>query len=169
MSAFTKVHARRMLKTATRVHGVQRKKFNINHWRFVKPECGAVACAIGYAATVPCLRRAGLKLKLNVKDKDGTSYKPVFVPNGAAEVARVEAVCRETGLEPTVVFEQFQAAEAAFGLTKFQANDLFSHHGYGSYTPTPKQVARKLRAFVKERHPDVYAADLRERRLATAA
>lgn len=82
--------------------------------------CGTQACAIGHACSIPSFKRAGLKLKLWFG-----ILKPSFD--------------NQTG---------FSAAMAFFDLTWPEIDRLFAASGPSDRT-TPKQVAKRIREFVK--------------------
>lgn len=117
------VKRKRLEKLADFLDKLPTKGFNLHWWK--RSNCTTTACAIGHACSIPSFRRAGLGLKVHETDSDGfTTYYPVFKHHSAV-----------------------WAVESFFGLTNYQAEELF----YPSYYPekaTPKMVARRIRKFL---------------------
>ena len=124
------MNSKRLLKLADFLDTVPRKRFNLGLWQQYgfKPKaesaCGTVACAMGWACTIPSFKRAGLKAH-----KD--DRYPIFENQ-----------------------EGFSAAAKFFDISFPQAERLFSSSGYGnrfnSDAVTPKKVAKAIRNFVKD-------------------
>lgn len=100
--------------------------FNLGLWYRQAPECGTVACACGWATTIPEFAERGLKL-----EKLSNFEKVV--------------VLRDAG----GYHSGFNAAMVFFGLERWQAKALFDPSGY----PTPSMVRKstviaKIRAFL---------------------
>lgn len=88
--------------------------------------CGTTACAMGWATTIPSFRRLGLRL---------TPGHGIVI-NGAAKSDRVHGgLC---------------AAAKLFYIDLDDAERLFGFVGWGSAQPTARQVAAKIRQFVKD-------------------
>lgn len=88
-------------------------------------DCGTAACAAGHATRCPAFHDEGL-------GSDG--WMPRYIdPRDPYER----------------VYEGFDALERFFGLSEFDAFDLFSHSSYTA--PTPATVAARIRAFVAAR------------------
>jgi len=85
--------------------------------------CGTAACALGWATTLPSLRRVGLKL--------------VMVPGCYPEV--------HFKREP----DSFEAGAKAFDIAISDSYELFSPNEEGEEKATPKQVARKIERFIE--------------------
>lgn len=88
-------------------------------------ECGTTACAMGWACMIPAFKRAGLTVRLAL------AY----------------------GIERITFKGQagaFDAAEALFDLTEAEAVYLFSPSTDCDGEATPKQVAKKIRKFVRD-------------------
>src|SRR5688572_7294928 len=62
------VYAARLLRLAELLEALPRKRFNFtswvgDDWRGASDlSCGTTACALGWATTIPSLRRAGLRM-----------------------------------------------------------------------------------------------------------
>lgn len=102
------------------VHGLKRGTFV---QRAHMNKCGTVACALGWAATVPSFARAGLKLKVDYIGPDGHI-------SGGVEFGKARGT---------------EAAENFFEIDAYQAEYLFA------LVPanTPKQWAKACERFVK--------------------
>lgn len=116
----TKVHLRRLLKLADYLDTVPAKLFDYNDWGRAEP-CGTVACALGHAVEGP-FRRFGYRLNSN-------------------ETAPYCIVVNRSGQ-----YAAYQAIEELFGE---EAANLF-YPVEGEERATPKQVARKIRRFVRD-------------------
>lgn len=119
---------------------VPRKHFDMGSWvqhtspagdrTFVLPkgegltDCGAAACAFGWATTIPAFKRAGLRLKVSRR------FNETDVTFGKAR--------------------DFLAAQRFFGITEVEAERLFHPWAYANRDTTPKQVAKRIRKFVAE-------------------
>jgi hypothetical protein len=118
------VNTRRLLALADFLDKLPRKNFD---WGVVheQQECGTVACAIGWAPSVPCLRG---KIFIST---DGSLSMPV----PAAGNYRCSI---------------YEAAEKVFGLDCLQSDFLFGGYADGALQSdaTAKQVARHIRKFV---------------------
>jgi len=133
------VHRRRLLMLAAFLRKLPRSRFNFHHW--VGPywkgsqdlACGTAACAMGWAATIPELRRAGLRLVQTVQ--------------GIGHV-----VLR--GQEPEDTYgsaTERAAASKVFGITDDdQFNRLFIPEHTLPGDATPKRVAREIERYVRE-------------------
>lgn len=126
---------KRLLRLAALLRTVPRKRFNISRWtngpfcgKDKEPqhnECGASACAFGWACTIPSFKKAGLHL---VKERDrwgeeGFIYYPKY--NG------------QSG---------FSAAQEFFNITEDEAEILFSEENPNS----AKQAAKRIEKLVKQ-------------------
>ena len=94
------------------------------------PECGTAACACGIVASQPKIRKRGFTLVHShyTKDDNGKRYSRLFTPKYKNK-------------------KGFHAVELYFGINDEQANDLFGAHNCDD---TPKQVAKRIRQFVKQ-------------------
>jgi hypothetical protein len=122
-----KVGLNRLLKLADFLETkVPRKQFNMDVWKF-EDACGTVGCALGWGCSIPSFRKAGLKL---VWDSEHIS---AHVKYGDERIGE-------------------DAAEDFFHIELKEAEDLFLDL-YGDKSPneTPKQVAKRIRKFVKEK------------------
>ena len=111
---------KRLLRLADHLDTVKKKTFDMCVWRY-DTECGAVACAVGHACTIPEFKRAGLSIRQNRYGEWYPSYRGKKV---------VMSVC------------------AFFGLTENEEMYLFAN-AEDDYDTTPKQVAKRIRRFVK--------------------
>lgn len=143
--AKTKVHTDRLLKLAAFLETVPRKAFDIGPWEArpaTKPEgdvpgdCGFAGCAVGWAAHAKLFR--GFTIKHHepsyTLEKGRVSgwraVREVFKLDGAAPISN-----------PT-----------PGGLPLDPGVWLFTSRYYGEfrYSPTPKQVAKRIRKYVKD-------------------
>jgi len=125
------MNKKRLLKLADFLETVPKKNFEMQSWGAkpaTKPEgkrpgsCGFAGCAMGWAAHAKLFR--GLKLKFNNYSEPSLVYKGLL---------------------------HFNAASKCMEITHDQALYLFHPMRYGEMNndPTPKQVAKRLREFVK--------------------
>lgn len=148
------MNAKRLLKLAEFLERLPRKRFNYATWVGDdwegKPNlsCGTAACALGWATTIPSLRRAGLRL-----DRGG-----VFGSIGYVTLARATKATRAAVLRGE--FPSCAAAAHVFDITEDEATFLFVPLSVPLATrehlperpgvkATPKRVARHIRDFVK--------------------
>ncbi len=134
------MNTKRLLKLAEKLETVNRKQFDISDWYYnpVEKNCGkyncdTVACALGWAPSIPSFRRAGLTIQksgnviLKITNEQRDKYNCVFNTVSGCTAGRV-----------------------FFDLTKEQSNSLFLPSGYSiEGKVTPKVVARKIRSMVK--------------------
>jgi hypothetical protein len=118
----------RLLKLANFLENdVPPPRFKMDEWsdtRDFAPEvCGTAACAIGWATTIPAFRIEGFTGKQS--DQANIVY-----PSYRS-------------------YESWEAVEKFFGLGKRKAEYLFDDENYPG-APTPKQVAKRIRKFVKD-------------------
>lgn len=152
-------HAKRLLKLADFLEAqVPRARFNIGRWGD-KTECvvggehtcQTVACAGGWAGTIPAFRRAGFRLGFD-EDGDGTV---TFYPTLNRDV-------EYSGPHPS---DGEDACHRFFGTSSHL--NLFHPWGYEQgMKVTPKQVAKRFRQVVRQKYPEVYKAYRAEKRLA---
>jgi hypothetical protein len=152
------MNKRRLLRLATFLEKLPRKRFKYTHWvgddwgGAADLNCGTTACALGWATTIPSLRRAGLRL---VQDTDiqfsGCGYVTLARPTKGVRAA----IARDD-------FPSLAAAAHVFEITEEEAKLLFipwscllpEASSAPRYDATPKQVARHIRKFVeRERMP----------------
>lgn len=138
-------HRNRLLKLASILDTVPRKKFNLEYWISNQSdeqpttgtvnECGTAGCAIGWAMSDRGFRKAGLKPTI---DDIGFFVRKHFITIPYYKGAK-----------------NFEAVALFFGIEENQAEHLFLDWYYpeqGNKT-TPKQVAKKIRKFVKNYQP----------------
>lgn len=139
-----KVSDARLLKLAAFLKNLPRKRFDYTSWvgegfkGAPDLSCGTTACALGWAATMPEFKRLGLYIKV----------EKGFDSDGLPEVYGYPALKRERCIEG-------DAGQVIFGLDSHEAYFLF-HPMSGESNATPKYVARKIEAFVKQRHGPGY-------------
>lgn len=119
---------RRLLKLADFLETkVPPERFNLHTWAeghgFLEGKCGTFGCAIGWAASIPAFKRAGLRLYAACGD----------------DLHQIQFGERE----------DYPAVEAFFHLNVRASRRLFSSASYklGDSTP-PKLVAQRIRKFV---------------------
>lgn len=128
MNAKQNTGLKRLLVLAKFLRKLPRKRFDygsvVSNWSGGKQDlsCGASACAMGWAATMPVFRKLGLYL--NVKSHDA---------------------CTKAGSNYYIT-----SAEEIFNIGEDEAEYLFTpHEGIGpGYNATPKQVAAHIENFV---------------------
>ena len=103
--------------------------FDLSTWINDKADCGTAACAVGCAMLSPEFQALGLKT--GKMPSLGGRMQPVPKYKGALNWAAVEKF---------------------FGVSNKDAEHLFSDYEYPDedFTPTPKQVAKRIRKFVAE-------------------
>lgn len=121
-------HKKRLLKLAKFLLTVPEEQFNMKNWALKekngKPACGTVACACGWATTIPSFRKAGFRLV-------GTEFRPDLEYKGSY---------------------QFYAAAKFFDITTIEAEYLFHPCSYGgNYNPKIKTVSNRIKKFVADR------------------
>jgi hypothetical protein len=125
----------RLLKLADFLENLKPRQFNLATWTVSCGEktddaaCGTVACACGWATTIPSFRRAGFRLARRLSWTDPT---PVFG--------------RERG---------WDAVKAFFDMNYGEANHLFSIESYsGGERTRPQTVAKRIRQVVEHGFPE---------------
>jgi hypothetical protein len=124
---------RRLLLLAKKLESLPRGRFNYDVWvggdwgGKKDLSCGTVACALGWATTLPSLRKAGLRM-CNEGD-----YGYVGLVGGS---------CPEFA-DPSIY-----AATVVFALTVDEARHLFIPDAEVGINATAKRVAKKIRYFV---------------------
>lgn len=120
------MHKKRLLKLAALLDVVPPDKFDMRFWALGdgtpmgdEPKCSSVACALGWATTIPEFKRAGLKLVAEPGD-----YR--------AHIRMGDLLCSE-------------AAAKLFDISYKQACDLFEPRGLDSNAST---VAAQIRGLV---------------------
>lgn len=133
----------RLLKLADFLETVPRRAFRMDYWvqrKASKPEgdepgeCGFAGCAMGWAAHQKMFKG----LREDPIRENTITYK---LPNGEQ-------------------FDDFYAAAKVFDISSVESDGLFNPRRYndlkivrrdyyGDALPTPKQVAKRIRAFVK--------------------
>jgi hypothetical protein len=117
------IRNRRLLKVARILDSVPEEKFNLSFWKAVTP-CGTTACAVGWAATDPSFKKAGLRLSLPAKP-------------WVNKFAQIKYQC----------YLGWEAVEEFFHLDEHEARRLFSPDYYTG-NPTTQEVATRIRNFV---------------------
>jgi hypothetical protein len=147
------VYKQRLLALAELLETLPRKRFDYSHWAGdewkgkTDLSCGTSACALGWATTMPSLRKLGLRL---VKDLSGWVAVKLISKNGT-------------------FMNETEAAHEVFGVSEQEFQYLFipgdddededitlPELGLNTYAPgenaTPKQVAKHIRKFVKAKY-----------------
>ena len=135
--ATRKIRIDRLLKLADFLETVPRDAFNMSNWQTSEPsspegempgECGFAGCAVGWAAHEKMFRH----FKLQVKP--GHDFPiPYYKPRILRRPLRGEA-----------------AVELLFGISSNAVDDLFMPHSYARNCDGPKQVATRIREFVRD-------------------
>lgn len=127
-----RVGNRRLLKLASFLRTLPRKRFDYTTWvgedwqGAQDLSCGTTACALGWAATMPAFRRLGVRLKKRAWGGGQVALRGLH--RGSIEVAMY-----------------------IFALDHHEAHHLFTPEGKEGDGTTPKQVAKKIERFVKQR------------------
>lgn len=141
MTPKRRVGMRRLLKLATFLEKLPRRRFDYGSWAGTDWKgssdlsCGTTACALGWATTIPAFRRLGLKL--------------VWADDGPDEYPYPRPVCHQHYSEEaaTKVFN-LNSEEARFLFLPLEVNSVQNWKSPGNRA-SPKQVARHIRRFVK--------------------
>lgn len=147
-----RTYKRRLLKLADFLSTLPRRRFDFRtwvgeSWKGKKDlSCGTTACALGWATTIPSLRRAGLRLVKSSKD-ESLSYVTL----------KQQMVSHAETFDETYD-SSVRAAEQVFGITEEEFQFLFVPNGteYHGHKPAgdeagPKKVAQNIRFFVKHK------------------
>lgn len=141
MTKMKHFHKKRLLKLAAFLDKLPRKKFNFASWvSGVSPEhpCGTAACAVGYCPVVFPKDWKYTKLKIDLVTFDG---KELYTSKPALKGRSND-------------YPEYLAAKY-FGISNEDAYGLFVHGpdplATPSYKITPKQIARHIRKFLKEK------------------
>ena len=130
-------HAKRLMRLAKFLPTINPSQFNIYAWHEKSSDCGTVACAGGWACTIPAFKKAGLHLIGSVPrclDKDR------FPVSG------------------------FGAMRVFFGVDSSQSVKVFTADGYRDENEevgvivTPQMVATRITDLVRDIYPDIAAA-----------
>jgi hypothetical protein len=134
-----KAHHRKRLERLESeiIPNIPRGRFNMASWADKDRGCKAVGCAFGWAASDPAFRKAGLRL-------DASWLDPA--PNLATAP-------KESAFYSEPVFkgeEGFHAAVKFFGISFYEAEDLFGPDSYDGGNPTKAQVRARIRKLLKK-------------------
>lgn len=149
------MHAKRLLKLADKLETVPPNEFDLGFWFMPdnrnKKDCGATACAFGWACSIPSFKRAGLTRDVKAHEGNGV----VFSPTSQAELRDCRLEVNATGCQYMSASDKckdFCAASLFFGISSKDVDYLFTDDEYdrGNKT-TPKQVAKRIRKFVRQR------------------
>lgn len=125
MRTLGETHAARLTALADFLWDLPEDRFDLRLWRgrgdVISNPCSTVACACGWGAAVPILRRAGYSV---------SKYGTPFLRDG---------------------LWGWSAVEEVFGLEKRDARHLFLVNSYRSGRRGPRNVARRIRQFVRDR------------------
>ena len=140
------IYKRRLLKLAEYLGKLPKSKFDFSKWvgedwkGKQNLSCGTTACSLGHAATIPSLRKAGLRLYYDittVRDNDFLIHR-VGLKNESYHSCN-----------------PFNAAREVFDLSYGEFCELFTmdddRNGFNEYT-TPKEAANHIREFVKNKY-----------------
>lgn len=124
-------------------YGVPEEQFNYRQWVGKDWQgksdlsCGTKACALGWATTIPSLRKCGLRLQLGQTNSWGEKTWGTVV-----------------NIKDTSVDDPFEIAEKIFALTYEQSEHLFApslDSDVDESNFTARQVADKIEMFVLNR------------------
>lgn len=136
------MNKKRLLLLCRKLDKLQDKQFNYSVWVDEswqgKPDlsCGAPACALGHATTIPSLRALGLRMRRLLQYATGgyVQFKRQVVPGNTVETSLLAAMC-------------------VFDLTRDEAAYLFvpgrnAESSGLSERASAKTVARHIRKFI---------------------
>lgn len=132
------INAKRLLKLADFLETIPRKSFDLARWQASEPtkpegkkqgDCGFAGCAIGWATHGQLFR--GLRF---VFDEGFQEMVPFY--NGTEGWSGID--------------ELFALEPVDHDIDSGQAEYLFTDTSYPSLSVTPKQVATRIRKFVRE-------------------
>lgn len=153
----------RLNKLANLLDTVPPEKFDLNYWGLVskvarvpntldisKDECGTVACACGWACTIPEFREAGLYLGRTAM----LSYSSEYVLKYTTTSLTVPV--------GKVTYQGIPAAARFFAISEDQAEDLFYSSSYFAVNNededaaaiSPAMVAARIRKLIAVEGPD---------------
>lgn len=130
----------RLLRLAAFLRTLPRERFDYNHWvgsdwaGAQDLSCGTQACALGWAATIPALRRAGLTLMRGVW----------------SDIPFVGLKGYHTDDTANMYMDSIESARVVFAIDDYQARFIFTPSDTED-NATPKQVAKKIEKFVANR------------------
>ncbi len=129
-------HKNRLLKLANFLETVKPKDFNLSSWKreTTNGVCKTICCAVGFAATIPSFKKAGLRL--SSIDKNNT-----FVFYNDEDVTEYQIHYEQ--------WESWSAVGKFFGLNSEEYNYLFSDTYYGNFNSGPKHVAKRIKKFIE--------------------
>jgi hypothetical protein len=138
------VGKRRLLALANLLYNMKPNRFDYTRWVGGnwggKPElsCGTSACALGWATTMPPLRKLGLRLRK-------TQFDEPWV-----------ALSGYRTLHLNLIDTSIRNASVVFGISTEDAEELFLDvRAGGGVAPSAKFVAASIRRFVKRRDKEL--------------
>jgi hypothetical protein len=144
-----KVYINRLLKLADFLMTVPKERFDFGSWVGEdwkgKPNlsCGTTACALGWATTIPLLRKAGLMLKFTPDEYSSVTLK--HNPNTSSEYAGMEVF----GL----TLDEFEYLFTSYGcLWKDDFSYLIKNKKSLGRKATAQQVAARIKEFVEDKY-----------------
>jgi len=147
------VYKKRLLKLADVLRKLPEAKFDYgswvgNNWKGKSDlSCGTTACALGWATTIPSLRRAGLRLG-EMKVNTTTPFAPYMVGTSPSWSSAREAGMEIFGLTEDE-FEFLFIPGSCLNIDS-DGDDFKEDYMEGpSDDATAKQVAKHIRNFVK--------------------
>jgi hypothetical protein len=142
------VFKNRLLELAKLLRKLPKKRFNYTHWVGNdwkgKPDlsCGTTACALGWATTIPSLRKQGLRL-LKIQDVFQVTLKGY---SGASHLAPEHAAQEIFGLNNNE-FEYLFIPDSGIVLPELGLNNEGP-----VMCASAKEVAKHIREFVKAKY-----------------
>lgn len=144
---------KRLLELADTLDTIPRKRFDFavwvgDDWQGAPDlSCGTTACALGWATTIPSLKRAGLRLKRDNGNRWSASdpwmhYGHVVTPNTDDSMRAAMEVFAITYDDAELLFSP---SDPCYDHPKWYGKKILEENA------TPKQVASLIRRFVAAR------------------
>jgi len=92
--------------------------------------CGTTACALGWGATIPAFRRAGLSLVVNIESKYERTLYGIY--KKSTDLSMLNGSVNYEAPDGSV-YDGFEAGSEFFGLTGSESCYLFDPYSYAVY------------------------------------
>ena len=114
--------------------------------QLVDVNCGTTACALGWGATIPGFRRAGLSLEIEVK-KYNTYNEDGVVDNYNSNAIYGDVIYKDpTGTK----YEGFEAGSQFFGISIYDSYSLFDPWEYSENEKNIRGVLQRIADVLRE-------------------